>query len=228
MTRRIGALLVVVVFGVAACGGDDGDDDASSESTSEPTADTAGTEPTDAPDLDPTTSSRTDVSQPDGGEPEGGSCTVNVEGDATASWTSPGGPSALSIDYWSIDDNPVTDGAFSWTVNCPGPGMSALSLVAAKGVNEAEIPFGPKSLVVRANVDDAKGELQQLFSLEGNEDVVWELETPGTVEITMFDDEHIAGTFELEYHNGLASLVDQPDQHITVRGDFDYDNPNVG
>lgn len=227
MIRRTAAALVAGALVLAACGG--GDDESADDR--EPSASTVADDATgdsDDPVVDAGDGSdhggADDPTVDDGEGTDAGSCTVQVEGDVTAEWTSPGGYDALNMGYWLGEDNPLAEDAMYWIVNCIGPGTSALNLLAVDDVTEADIPFGPKTLTVRAGLE-GDGELTQLLVLDGD-DAVWELESPGVVDVTDFDDEHIAGTFELRYRDQLADVTGDPERHITVTGSFDYANPN--
>lgn len=129
------------------------------------------------------------------------------------------------MDYWLSEEAKAAFGdSFYWIVNCQASGKGMLSLGAASGVSAADIPFGPKKLSVQHQFD-GPGELGAIFSLEGVA-TNWRLTEAGTVDITEFNQEHIVGTFTLEYEDALATADGRDPVNITVSGEFDYENPN--
>jgi hypothetical protein len=65
-----------------------------------------------------------------------------------------------------------------------------------------------------------------LITLEDSE-TNWRVSDPGgTLTITEFDDDSIAGTFEFPMEDSLAEISGDPSEGtITVTGNFDFDRP---
>lgn len=225
--RVAGALLLSTTLLLAACGG--GDESDAAPATSGPAstaADPAGTPPTDAGAGTDTTAAA----------PDDDSCQVEVTGDKSASWTAGGGISALNTQYWLTSEELEmfggAEGSFYFIVNCAGEAGS-LSFIATASASEETIPYGPATytLPVADNV---------LGASESNEPIIvmlnltdsqtnWGVSEPGTLEITAFDDERLAGTFSFTATDLLARspLGDGASEGtITVKGSFNFRNPN--
>lgn len=207
-TIRTLAPLAVVLGLLAACGGDDGATEASQPAGSATEANEVETPEVDSDD----------------------SCQVEVTGDKTASWTTPGGVMAVNTDYWLTPEQKEMFGdGFYFILNCDGDG-GGLSFIAGNDANADTIPFGPATYTLNpatgslgTNPDDP---ITLLFVLEDSE-TNWGVAEPGVLEITAFDDDHIAGTFDFTATDVLYDLAGvESEGTVRVTGSFDYRNPN--
>lgn len=162
-------------------------------------------------------------------EADGGTCQVDVSGDEAASWTGSGGTMALNTDYWlSADQKQSYGDAFYFVVNCQGMG-GFLGFLAGTTAEQATIPYGPMDYTLAAA--DAAGTSDQpigvAITIDGS-DAGYGLAQPGTLSITRFDAEGIAGTFSFTATDLLAGVSGgtTPARSITVTGSFDFENPN--
>lgn len=162
-------------------------------------------------------------------EAGGGTCQVDVTGDEAASWTGSGGTMALNTDYWlSADQKQSYGDAFYFVVNCQGVG-GFLGFLAGATAEQATIPYGPMDYTLSAA--DAAGVSDQpigvAITIDGS-DAGYGLTQPGTLSITRFDADGIAGTFSFTATDLLAGVTGgaTPARSITVTGSFDFENPN--
>jgi hypothetical protein len=156
------------------------------------------------------------------GPNDAGSCHVDVTGAETASWDAGGGMSATLVEYWLSEDERATlGGTFGLIVNCAGdPGYVGLSATSAGSVET--IPQAPGVYELLPGAAGLSAPILAGVDLTGS-DATWGLDQPGTLDITAFDDEHIAGTFSFT----ATDLFGSVDGQIAVSGDFDFHNPNV-
>jgi hypothetical protein len=243
MMRRFGSIGVVVVLaaGLCACGGDD--DDAASDDATEAESTDAGedtvadaddaeadtTEPPEETIVDGTAAPADDESD-DGDEPASGGpgCAVEVTGDKTASWTAPSDMSSVLAWYWASEsEREFLDNEFSMILNCEGDG-GYVGFLSTDGANEETVPYGPGTYEIPDFDADPDVREQAQFSVLvsiTDSETNWGLTEPGTLEITAWDDSHIAGTFELHMEDSLASLSgDESEGTIVITGSFDYAN----
>ncbi len=219
--RRALVLFTVGVGLLTACGGDDGATEASQPVGSEVETPTTGSVEVDTPETE----------APDSPEVAGDdSCSVEVTGDKTARWTSPGGISALNTEYWLAADQADLFGeGFYFIINCPGD-QGSVSFGSNASADESDIPFGPATYTLNpatnrfgGNPDDPIAVLFTLTDSETN----WGVSEPGVLEITAFDDEHIAGRFEFTATDLLYDLGgSESEGTVRVTGSFNYRNPN--
>ncbi len=208
--------LAVAGLTLAACGGDD-------EGVSVPGA-TLGESASDA------TSSPSLGGQDLGNEL--GSCHVNVTGDITADWTAPGGSAAVGYGPWIP---PMPDATLGididetfFILNCGGDDDE--NYVGFMPLNSAAIPMQPATYTIPAATNmigtgDGNG-MSVLITFEGT-DTNWGASGEGTLVITEFDDEHIAGTFMVPVTDVLAEMSGEPSEgNAVVSGEFDFANPN--
>jgi hypothetical protein len=159
-------------------------------------------------------------------------CQVEVTGDKTASWTSPGGISAVNTEYWlSPELKEMFGEGFYFIVNCDGTGEGgSLSFVAGIAATAEDIPYAPATYTLNpaesrlgTNPDDP---ITVLLTLEDSE-TNWGVSEPGVLEITAFDENHIAGRFEFTATDLLYDLGGaESEGTVQVSGQFDYRNPN--
>lgn len=117
-----------------------------------------------------------------------GSCTLHATGAFTGDETTPGGHAAVASKYWNPDDN------VALTINCIGKDLR----VSAVPRPDVTVPFGPKLF--------ARGEL--IVLARAGKALT---EVTGTIEVTAFDDHHVAGT--------IAVTGKRP--AVTITGSFD-------
>lgn len=225
--RATAALMVSASLLVAACSGGGGDGDAAAATSGPaPTAsEPAGTRP-----ADPATDTTAAQAAGDDG------CQIDVTGDKTASWSAGGGISALNTQYWlspeQLEMFGGADGRFYFIVNCSGEAGS-LSFFATATASEETIPYGPATYTLdpAGNVfgaGEGDAPIGVLLNLTGSQ-TNWGLSEPGVLEITVFDDQRLAGTFAFTATDVLARspLGDGTSEGtITVKGSFDFRNPN--
>ena len=251
VNRRIGPIvpLFVLALVVTACGGDDddaGNGDATADDVAEPDAtagddgaeadDTAadaddGAEADDtAADADEADADEADVGD-EPAEPLGGSgCRVDVTGDKTVSWTAAPSMGSVLAWYWAGESERELFGdEFTMILNCDGDG-GYVGFLSSSGANEETVPFGPGSYEIPdSSVADLDGQAEAAFTALvtiDDSDTNWGPSEPGTLNITAWDDSHIAGTFELRMHDTLASLSgEESEGEIVITGSFDYPRP---
>ncbi|MBI5158075.1 MAG: hypothetical protein HZA58_08715 [Acidimicrobiia bacterium] len=217
--RRMAAVLLGVAMVAGACG----DDDGGLVSTTAGPVTTAGGGTT------ATTPSTV-----------GGGCTVEVTGDATATWTGPNDLSAFTSDYWYTEDEleqqfgmfgDPTEGTFDETLaaggqiftfflfNCSGPNGELVNLTVSADATRADFPFGPGTYAITGGMfsGDEMGadEFSMLFAM--NDTDVWGLDGAGTVTIAEWNGSRLAGSFTF---NARESFVDTP-RHLAVTGSFE-------
>jgi hypothetical protein len=217
-------LALGMVAVLAGCGGDD-------SATSTPDTTSASAELTEAPaDTTPDTAAEPTDEEP----PADDSCRVEVTGDKEVSWTAPGGIMALNMEYWFSAEqkeqfgNLMGDG-FYFILNCVAD-EGSLSFIASAEATSDDIPFGPAAyeLPAATNVlgtSEDGGPISVLLTLTDSE-TNWGLSEPGTLEITAFDNEHIAGTFSFAATDVFANLSGSSEGDIQVAGSFNFRNPN--
>lgn len=165
-----------------------------------------------------------------GGNLEMGACHVTVTGDVTAEWTSPGGVSSVGYGPWVGQTAGVTmpidmdEGYF--ILNCQGEGENYVGFMP---VGEAQIPMEPATYTIEP-ADNAFGVgegglMTTLLGLDGT-DTNWGPSQAGTLTITEFDADHIAGTFTLTVTDVLAEMSGTSKGNAVITGEFEYTNPN--
>lgn len=165
----------------------------------------------------------------------GGNCHVEVTGDVSATWDSPGGYSAIGYGPWihqepdqTIAGIPMDETFF--LLNCTGPGTSSINFGTSPG---SKIPMQPATYTLPPadnafGASDNPGALSVLIGLDASE-TNWGLREPGTLTITRFDESGIAGSFQLPVTDVLAKIAgaQQPSKgNAMITGTFDYPNPN--
>lgn len=220
--RRVGTFVIACAVLLAACGGDDGASEVSSGGSAQ-TAAPGQTEPADGSSTETVTGEAPEAEGDD-------SCRVEVTGDKTASWTTPGGISALNTDYWLPPEQKELFGeGFYFIINCDGDGGS-VSFFASNDATADSIPFGPATYTLNpangALGASSEGPISVMFVLADSE-TNWGVAEPGVLEITAFDDDHIAGTFDFTATDVLYDLAGvESEGTVRVTGSFDYRNPN--
>jgi hypothetical protein len=157
-----------------------------------------------------------------------------VTGDKTASWTAGGGISALNTHYWLTPEQRKMffggdSNAFYFIVNCAGEAGS-LNFFATRSASEENIPYGPATYTLSKTINafgEAETEEPIAVMLTFTDSKTnWGLSEPGTLEITAFDDERIAGSFSFTATDLFAKINDTSEGTVTVKGSFNFRNPN--
>lgn len=168
-------------------------------------------------------------------------CAIQVTGDTTASWVTPGGSRAsTTTDYWLSDQEIRTalevtaralgsadPAALARTVDqalhkdprlvllmvtC-GSEQGSLVISASPHARYADVPFAPKRYAIRSQRDAAPGELVALFSLQGG-GPRYAIDR-GMLDLTRFDATGLAGTLAM-------TLTSAEGKTIEVTGTLDY------
>lgn len=158
-----------------------------------------------------------------------GSCHVKVTGDVTAEWTSNGGSGSVGYGPWipkSVGSVPIATDETFFILNCQGDGANYVGFMP---VTDGSVPMQPGTYTI-APADNAVGTSQSgamvtLLGLEGT-DTNWGPSAQGTLNITAFDSNHIAGNFTIPVTDVLAKLTGTSKGDAMITGEFDYANPN--
>ncbi|MEQ1702769.1 MAG: hypothetical protein ABMA25_21885 [Ilumatobacteraceae bacterium] len=159
-------------------------------------------------------------------------CHVDVTGAVTASWDSPGGYSAIGYGPWipagSAGSAPIALDETFFILNCTGTGNNYVGFgpndLAAIPMTPATYPILPADNAFGGT--DAAHVMDVLLGLDGT-DTNWGPSAEGTLVITEFDNEHIAGTFSIPITDVLAHLTGTSKGDALVTGTFYYSNPNI-
>ena len=159
------------------------------------------------------------------------SCHVDITGDVNVSWDSPGGYSAVGYGPWipSTPGNsvPIALDETFFILNCTGPGESYVGFGAA---TDARIPMTPGvyPILPSDNVLGGSGSphmIQALLGIDGT-DTNWGPSAEGSLTITAFDGDHIAGTFLIPVTDVLADITGASKGDAVISGTFNFVNPN--
>lgn len=165
--------------------------------------------PDDVDDLD-------DMSLPDVDfDPVGsGSCSVDVTGDVSASWTEQQNTSSALVSEWLTDEQIGFFGdEFSLLFNCVGDGGS-LSVFTASGVTPEQIPQAPAEYPLRGGglVGDEEHLWSLLLTLDDS-DTNWAVAEPGgTLTVVEYDDDSIEIEIDAPLYDSLARVTGSPEQ----------------
>lgn len=160
------------------------------------------------------------------------SCHVDVTGDVTASWDSPGGYSAAGYGSWiapgSAGSTPIVLDDTFFLINCTGNGNNYVGFGPNDG---AGIPMTPATYPILPADNafggtDAPHVMDVLIGLDGTT-TNWGPSAEGTLVITEFDNEHIAGTFSFPITDVLARISGTSQGDAMITGSFNYRNPNL-
>ena len=218
--------LGALVLPLAACGGDD----AASPSDGSTSSQSDSTDASDSPDAT-TDDSSDDTDAAPTGDPDEGGCHVDVTGDVATTFDAGGGIMAVNTDYWLTPAQKEMFGdGFYFILNCQGAGGSYLGILAGANASTETITYGPATYPLSPTdaLFGGAGEdstVQVMFTLDDDEGV-WGVSEPGQVEITAFDDDHIAGTVQFTATDVLADMAGTPERSVTVDATFDFANPN--
>jgi hypothetical protein len=212
--RRTGsslsALLLVSAFALAACSSSAAQGSAAPGSTDDAGDSAAATLPGGAPDL------------PAAG---GGSCSVTVTGDVSASWTQPQDMGSLLVTYWLSTSEreflDMTSGDESFLMNCKSD-QGSISLYSTNDTTAAQFPMAPGSYVVAASGILGGGDAGQVSALVTiGEDTLWRVPEAGTFNITTFDGHKFAGSFQFKIER-LGDDLKTVEASATLSGTFDF------
>jgi hypothetical protein len=159
-----------------------------------------------------------------GGAAALGSCHVDVTGARTVSWDSPGGVAAVGVQYWLSEQALATVPAdtFFFIVNCNSE-AGLVTFAAGDAATTDTLPLAPARYELPSRAS-AMTDTVLIAGVTVNEDdqALWSLDEGGVLDITAFDESHIAGTFTFS----ATDVFGQEDDGVTVTGSFDYANPN--
>ena len=156
------------------------------------------------------------------GDPVGsGSCSVDVTGDITASWTEQQNTSSALVSDWLTDEQiGVFGDQFSLLFNCVGDGGS-LSLFTRSDVTREQIPQGPAEYPLSGGGGSfgAADDVWSLLLTFDGSDTNWAVAEPGgTLDVVEYDDDSIRIEIDAPLYDALAGLTGSPEQsaHMTA------------
>ena len=207
---------LLLIAGAAGCSSDNG-------VTTGPPATTAGD----------TASGDTTVT-PSGGVAADDFCHVDITGDVTASFDSPGGFSNISYGPWvpntgaTVLGIALDDGFF--IMNCQGPDDQLLSI--GLGLDQ-HLPMAPGTFAIRKADNifggyDSNPPVIQVSPFIGSSDFFWAISADSTFTITEFDAAHIAGNFQFSVSEAKNEVITDstPAKTAVITGTFNLKNPN--
>jgi hypothetical protein len=155
----------------------------------------------------------------------GGSCSVNITGDVTASWTDQQDTSSVLVTYWLGDSEravlAMSPGDESFLFNCQSD-QGAVSLYSTTDTTVAQFPEGPGTYVVPAGGilggDDA-GHVSALVTI--GKDSLWRIAEPGTFTVTRLDGSKFTGSFEFKIEK-LGDDLSTVEASAALSGTFDW------
>jgi len=190
-------MATLLVLAAAACGGDDADEGDDGDAVA------------------------SDPSIPNLPTINDGSCSVDVTGDLETSWTGGGTAGDHLISYWLDDDQREFYGdEFGLLLNCVNGG-DMLTIMSGTNASEETVPMAPASYqVTPEELDDRL--FAVLVTLSASQTNWGVAEPGGTIELTRFDEDRIAGEFELPMRDTLAQFNEVDEGTIVVSGEFDF------
>ena len=152
-----------------------------------------------------------------------GTCSVNITGDVSKSWTTKQDMGTLLVSQWlsasSRSMMSLKDGEESLILNCKGDGGS-ISFMTAGGTTSATFPKGPKTYTISSGSllgTDTAGEIGSVINM--NDKLIWAPAEPGTFEVKTFGGGKFSGTFTLKI-KATADLQTRA-ANATLTGSFD-------
>jgi len=150
-----------------------------------------------------------------------GSCELKATGAVKVDQTSYGGRAATNVSYWlSPEEQGTMSNIQGFAVTCAGPDIK-FAILPGGGKRDG-MPFSPKKYEFKKGTGDAN--VMVSFSpknaktaKEGDQQTLGD--PAGTVDITAFDKQHIAGTIDLK-----GKLVPGGGA-VSVTGKFDFKCP---
>lgn len=214
MRRLFLLLLATMMLGLGCSSGDEG---GSAEDPGSP----------------PAAESDTDA----GADTDLGSCNVTVTGDAELAIEKPAEPVPASSDYWLSEDEMRNDTldlvddvderiaagqqvVVLLQVSCGDPtGAASVLLNTTDSTTRSDLPQGPGTYQLLDSL--ASPEPGIAAGLTTDDPFNWQT-LNGSIEITVWDDSHVAGAFEFEAEQAIGFVEDGAEQlTATVKGTFD-------
>lgn len=148
-----------------------------------------------------------------------GSCTVTISGAVSATETTGGGVSAISVSHWLDARNKammVNPGNEGMLLNCTG---ERLKVSFNYNVPAAKFPLAPQTLEVTGFMDQVT---KVIFLGSVKEPHATFSDATGQLEISAFDASHVAGTFSVAAKANVGGSA----QPVTITGTFDLKHPS--
>jgi hypothetical protein len=159
----------------------------------------------------------------------GGSCSVNVTGDVTKSWTDSQSASTLLVGQWLTPASKailkLPEGEASLIFNCESDGVS-VNFLTTNDTTTAQFIQGPKDYVISAKGILGGGDPGQIGMLINfKDDSLWKVIEPGSFKVTTFNGNTFAGTFtakiakaddSFKYTAGFATITGTFDLKCTT------------
>lgn len=203
--------IVAVVAVAAACGGTKDEPPATADPPAAPPADPPAAPPAPvAPPADP-------PAEPVAVDTSNGSCRVIGRGAMTFDQTSGNAPNALVVWQWHTPEKRAQLGAAGdgFAINCLGKDIR-LNILSAKGHGA----YGPRTYTVGGKGAGVRI-MGQIGEVKGRKDASI-MRSSGTLTITAFDEQHIAGTLDVT----VSTLPDRGE--ITLAATFDLNCTHHG
>ncbi|MCE9621274.1 MAG: hypothetical protein K8R99_02895 [Actinomycetia bacterium] len=162
------------------------------------------------------------------------SCHVDITGDVTASFDSPGGFSNISYGPWVPNTSGTVmgialDDTF-FIMNCQGPDDQLVTI--SLGLDQ-HLPMAPATFPIRKADNifggyDSNPPVIQVSPYIGSGDFFWAVSADSVFTITEFDAEHIAGNFQFYVSEAKNDIVTDslPAKTAVITGTFNLKNPN--
>jgi hypothetical protein len=155
----------------------------------------------------------------------GGSCSVNVTGDVTASWTQNQDVSSVMVTYWLGDSEravlQMSPGEENFLFNCQSD-QGTVSLYSMNDTTAALFPEGPGQYVIPGGGVLGGGDAGQVSALITiGKDTLWRIAEPGTFTVTTLNGSRFTGSFQMKIEklgDDLTTVV----ATATLSGTFDW------
>jgi hypothetical protein len=155
----------------------------------------------------------------------GGSCQIDFTGDFAKSWTGTQDPASIKTSYWMTKEEitaaGLPDGEASMSFSCRDIDTNLVSIMTPSGTKAADFPQGPKSYVIPAlgllGITPS-GQLNVVLNL--NDQALWSVADPGTVDIKTFTGGRISATFSVKLGK-LSGDLKSYTATTTLKGSFD-------
>jgi hypothetical protein len=159
---------------------------------------------------------------PDMPESGDGSCSVEVTGDVSSSWTQDQNVGSALVPNWLTDaERDFLGDTYSLLFNCSGEGGDSLSVFTTSSATPDNVPSAPGTyqLTGGGGMFGAEGDLWSVLITLAGTDTNWGVAEPGgTLTVTEFDDDSITIEIDAPIYDALASIMDAPEQsaHLTA------------
>jgi hypothetical protein len=151
----------------------------------------------------------------------GGHCQIDITGGATVSFTSTQDSGTLQMDYWL---NPAARSALALSADAQGFLMNcqdskgSVSLTTADGTTAAQLPEGPGTYEIRAQLGatgtPTPGQILTLVNLHDQN--IWGVSETGTLTVTTLTASRFAGSFQMKIATKGSNNIS-----ASVTGSFD-------